>query len=163
MSERLRLRDVDPEALATATCRELVLHATAQLQVATSGELARALRALARYALGAPLPEGRTLPELLQSIAPLYTSYAHAASPDVDARPETSLALIVAAANARGLLDAGKDVGCNELALLTGIHRDHLTTIAEEIPSAYREKSGRRSWRFRATKALKQWIKDKAT
>lgn len=164
--ERLRLRDVDPEAMAAALANQLLRHASAQLAAATSGDVADALRALARYARGEGLG-AQPVGELLQSIAPLYRSVTQPDAHPVPApsNPTTPLEMVVAAALARLQIDSGRDIGCTELALLTGIHRDHLTAIAREIPTAYRvgkDKDSRMPWRFKPTKALRQWIADKA-
>lgn len=163
--ERLRLRDVDPEALADGTAKLSLQHASALLAAAISGEVAGALHALVRYARGEGLGDQDTLETLLDRIAPLYRSVIHPeAGPGPAAAPETPIELVVAAALARQQIDLGRDIGCTELALLTGINRDHMTALAREIPSAYRvlkDKDSRRPWRFKPTKALKQWIADK--
>lgn len=166
MTERLRLRDIDADALSAGTAKLLLQHASTQLAAATSGGVSWALHALVRYARGESI-EG-TLETLLEDIAPLYRSVLH---PDahpthvVAMRPETELEFVVAAALARQQIDAGREIGCTELSLLTGLNRDHLTEIAGAgaIPSAYRVgKDRRKPWRFKPTKALKAWIADKA-
>lgn len=166
MSEKLRLRDVDPNALA----RELAQSAHDALRDLTSllgpNRLDNAMRILAMYARGEELAAD-VVERQLEFVGQLYRSPLGAATLPTS-EPTTAFELVLAAVRARLSLDAGRDIGAQELAILAGLNWPYISQLAAAgaIPGAHRvgkEQDKRRPWRFRATKALKKWIDDKNT
>lgn len=160
MSDRLRLRDVDPEALAADAGQALLQDATAKLAALNSGELAAALRTLVAYARGDTTLNDLARRRLMGCVETLWTApYGMAESPQ---KPDHPIGVVVSSALARAALDAGEDLGCQDVALLTGYTSDHIASIAQEIPGHYRDtKDRRKPWRFRASAALCRWIRDR--
>jgi hypothetical protein len=66
----------------------------------------------------------------------------------------------VAAAYAREKLDTGRHLTSPELAVLTGIDRDHLNRLAASgaIPGAHSSDTGRRPRMYKPTAKLRAWI-----
>lgn len=159
MSDRLRLRDVDLEALAAEAGQQLLQDATAKLATLQSGELTEALRALNAYARGEQVLSENERKRLTELVALLWTSPLGQSTP----KPDSAIGVLVAAVEARAGLRAGRDLSCAEVALLTGYTSDHVASIAEEIPGHYRDARDRRKpWRFRASAELRRWIRDRA-
>lgn len=158
MTERLRLRDVDLEALAAEAGQQLLQDATAKLAALQSGELANALRALNAYARGVQVLSEPERKRLSDCVALLWSSPLGQATP----KPDSPIGVLVAAVEARAALRASHDLGCPEIALLTGYTSDHVASIAEEIPGHYRDaKDRRKPWRFRASAELRRWIRER--
>lgn len=166
MSDRPRLKDVDAVALAASLYRSL--HNTVADQVALLGQdtISVAVACLADYARGAEI-DPSVVERRLEVVGRLYRS---AVAPDASipsiAEPANELELVIGAARARLTLDCGRDISTQELALLAGVNWAYVSQLAARgaIPSAYRvnkEQDKRRPWRFRASKALKQWIADR--
>jgi len=158
VSERLRLRDVDLEALAAEAGQQLLQDATAKLTALHSGELAAALRSLNAYARGVHVLSEAERKRLTACVALLWASPLGPATP----KPDSAIGVLMAAVEARATLRAARDLTCAELALLTGYTSDHVASIAEEIPGHYRDaKDRRKPWRFQASADLRRWIRDR--
>lgn len=163
--------------------RDLVPHAVATEAFATvCAELNRKVAALKTvHALETKGKAGMTRSPLYRSVLELAT-YAqtgtHSTGLDVQAAiaglsiwfpesdllqpvPQTSLALVVAAAQARELLADSEPLTVPALHALTGLDRDHLTRLAQQdaIPGAYRsDETKHRPWKFRPSDKLRAWI-----
>jgi hypothetical protein len=159
VSDRLRLRDVDPDSLTKDAGQALLQDATAKLAALNSGELAAALQVLVAYARG-DLPMSQA--ERKRMTACVALLWASPVAPAEVPKTDTPIGLVVAAVQARAALDAGEDIGCPEISLLTGYASDHVASLAQEIPGHYRDtKDRRKPWRFKASAALRRWIKDR--
>jgi hypothetical protein len=164
VSERLRLKDVDAAALAVELGRALQATMAEHLSLFGQDSLAGAVRFLAAYARG-EVSDASVLERQLEIVSRLYRSPMGAVGlPTTE--PTNALELVIAAARARQSLDAGRDIGAQELAILAGMNWPYISQLAAggAIPGAYRvgkEQDKRRPWRFRASKALKKWIDEK--
>lgn len=174
----LRLRDLDPHAVALEVCTALLDHVTSTLwQISPIGEvktpgievaglvgcqLYHSVRDLAQYAvrggeLDAPVQE------YLVSLIPLYSAAVGGGTADVDglveSEPATPLGVVIAAAVARETLGEGRPVTPAQLATLGGVDRDYLLRLAAagDLPGARQAQDGRRPWTVTAKGAL-QWL-----
>ena len=161
MSDRLRLRDLDADALATEAGQALLQDASEKLAALNSGELGAALRGLVAYARGSTTITDHERVRLMGRMELLWAApYAVAEAPK---RLDHPMGVLCAAVLARVALNAGKDVGCQEIALLTGYTSDHVASIAQEIPGHYRDtKDRRKPWRFKSSAALRRWIRERS-
>jgi hypothetical protein len=168
---KLRLRDVDPEETAQA-CVAALVEAAEQIAKAlrpgyelvqshqlAGTEIAKAVTQLGNYATKgtAIRADVETLIERLSALR-TCADVVGSLSP---AEPVTPLEFIIAGARARAALEAGQVLTSLQLAILSGLDRDHVNGMAlkEQIPSAYRsDESKHRPWRFRNTKALREWV-----
>ena len=174
----LRLRDLDPHAVALEACTALLDHVTSACvalsppgevrtpQIAHEDlpgcELYLSTRRLAAYAVeggGFDAP----VREYLVSLIPLYSAAVGGGTTDVDglvkSEPTTALGMVIAAAVARETLAQGRPVTPAQLATLAGVDRDYLLRLAAagELPGARQAQAGRRSWTVTA-KGAAQWL-----
>ena len=126
------------------------------------------VRSLARYARsGGDLPARTSVEKLIAQLSPLYSSMLGGERSPLDVEPPeptSALGVAIHGANARAKLEAGEPLSSPELALLVGINRDYLTAMVsrDEVPSCYRDdKLPRRPYRFRVTKALREWMAER--
>lgn len=169
---RLRLQDIIPHDVARDAARD---HLD---RLAVYAEGLASVRGGALPAIATP-PEETRLYATLWPVArfavtgePLLTTPAYEASVSllvrwlgesavIQAVPATPLAMVVAGAEARLELAQGAPLTSMQIALLSGLDRDHINgfAIAGRIPSAYRSTENRhKPWRFRPTQKLRGWL-----
>ena len=173
----LRLRDLDPHAVALDACTALLDHVnSACVALSPLGEVRTPLfcsalegcelyfstRRLAAYAVdggGCDAP----VRECLVSLLPLYSAALGGGATDVDdlvqSEPTTALGVVIAAAVARETLAQGRPVTPAQLATLACVDRDYLLRLAAagELPGARQAKTGRKPWTVTA-KGATQWL-----
>jgi hypothetical protein len=170
----IRLRDVVPRKLARLCVRQLarearrivrVLRPTYAIecidpQTGVSGtDLYKTIEALADFAVHGELLPGE-LDAVLARLAPLRCCEAVLGSLE-PAEPVTELEAVIVGARARAALESGEALTSIQVAILAGLDRDHVNGLAkkDEIPGAERSnENGHRPWRFRNSKALREWI-----
>jgi hypothetical protein len=166
------IRELQPEALARDVTQafsddlaERLEHVGAgSFQYTQDGPLYQAVLGLARYARGEKLPPRTSVDQLIARLSPYYSS-VHSGEVDPltvePPEPKTALGVAIQGARARAALEAGEPLSGPELALLLVVDRDYVSKLAalEEIPGTYRDtKLPRSPYRFRATKALREWM-----
>lgn len=157
-TSRLRLRDLDPEALAREVTDAVLAHVLRLVDLTEPGrgsvprldrDLSRSVRCLAAYARdGTPLdaPVG----EYLVSMIPLYTSpmgESEIADLSSEVDPETPLGLVLVAAIARDRIATGVEmvIHARELAVLAGLDVEHVRRLCRS-GEIEQDAAGARRW-----------------